>query len=86
VIKFSAPFPVVKQKHVSGNTVVSSKPQIRNKDDRNFSPKMTFFRTLKPFREFGMFVNPFGRTKPPNKKGCNLNGLEDEGGEYSINQ
>jgi len=54
VIKFSAPFPVVKQKHVSGNTLVSSYPKIWNKDDKNFTPKMTFFQMLKFFFESGM--------------------------------
>jgi len=54
VIKFSAPFPLVKQKHVSGNTLVTSYPKIRNKDDKNFTPKMTFFQTLEIFFESWM--------------------------------
>jgi len=54
VIKFSAPFPVVKQKHVSGNTLVSSYPKTLNKDDKNFTPKMPFFRMLEIFFESGM--------------------------------
>jgi len=51
VISFSAPFSVVKQKHgtARGNTLVNSYLKIRNKDDRNFTPKMTFFRTLEIF-------------------------------------
>ena len=40
---------MVKQKHVSGNAVVDSYPKIRNMDDRNFTPKMTFFRTFEIF-------------------------------------
>ena len=78
VIKFSAPFAVVKQYHVAGNTVVNSYLKIWNKDDGDFAPEMTFFRTLKIFRELGCIVNPFGRTKPANKTICYLNGLEDE--------
>ena len=56
VIKFSAPFPVVTQKHVSGNTLVNSYPKIRNKDDKIFTStlKMTFFHTLEFFFESGM--------------------------------
>jgi len=54
VNNFSAPFPVVKQKQVSGNTLVYSYPKIRNKDDKNFTPKMTFFQTLEIFFESGM--------------------------------
>jgi len=35
MIKFSAPFSVAKQKHVSGNAVIDTYTEIRNKDDRN---------------------------------------------------
>ena len=45
--QFSAPFAVVKQYHIAGNTVVNSCLKIRNNDDRDFAPKMTFVRTLK---------------------------------------
>jgi len=51
VIKFSAPFPVGKQKYVSGNSLVSYYPKIRNKDVKNFTPKMTFFQMLEIFFE-----------------------------------
>jgi len=47
-------FPVVKQKHVSGNTLVNTYSKIRNKDDKNFTPKMTFFQKLEIFFESGM--------------------------------
>jgi len=43
-----------KQYHIAGNTVVNSCHKIRNIDDRDFSPKMTFSRTLKIFRKFEM--------------------------------
>jgi len=49
-----SPFPVVKQKHVTGDTVVISYLKIRNNCERDFTPEMTFFRTLKIFWEFGM--------------------------------
>jgi len=52
--QFSAPLTVVKQYHVAGNTVVNSYLKIWNNDDGDFAPEMTFFRTLKFFREFGM--------------------------------
>ena len=58
--QFSAPFAVVKQYHIAGNTVVKSCLKIRNNDDRDFSPKMTFIRTLKIFREFGMCSKSLG--------------------------
>ena len=47
--QFSAPFAVVKQFHVVRNTVVNFYFKIRNNDDRDFAPKMTFFRKLKIF-------------------------------------
>ena len=43
---------------------------MRNNDDRDFSPKMTFIRTLKIFQEFGMCRNPLVQTEPLDKKGC----------------
>jgi len=58
VIKYSAPFPVVKQKHVSGNTVVNSYFKIRNKDDRNLTLKIIFFRRCKCLESLGCVVNP----------------------------
>ena len=45
---------MVKQKHVLGNTLVSSYPKIRNKDDKNLTPKMSFFQTLEICFESGM--------------------------------
>jgi len=54
VINFSAPFSMVKQKHVAWSTVFRSYLNIRSNDDRDFPPKITFFRTLEIFREFGM--------------------------------
>ena len=58
--QFSAPFAVVKQYHIAGNTVVNSCLKIQNNDDRDFSPKMTFIRKLKILREFGMCSKSFG--------------------------
>jgi len=58
--QFSAPFAVIKQYHVSGNTVVNSYLKIRNNDDMDFAPKMNFFRTLKISRELGMCSKSFG--------------------------
>jgi len=52
--QFSAPFAVVKQYHITGNTEINPRFKIRNNDDREFPQKMTFIRTLKIFREFGM--------------------------------
>jgi len=48
--------------HIAGNTVVNSCLKIRNHDDRDFSPKMTFIR--KRILE-GCVINPLGRTEPP---------------------
>jgi len=74
-INFSAPFPVVKQKHVAGNKVANSYLKIWNNDDRDFTPKMTFFRTLEILWELGCLVNPLGRTKPPKQKSVQLEQL-----------
>ena len=41
VINFPAPFVVVEQKHVAGNTVVHVYIKIQKKDDRDFAPNMT---------------------------------------------
>ena len=76
--QFSAPFAVVRQYDTAGNTVVNSCLNIRNNDDRDFSPKMSFIRTI--FREFGCVVNPLGRTEPPHKKVA----LEQLGGEFMV--
>jgi len=76
VIKFSAPFAVVKQYHVAGNTVVNSYLKIRNNDDRDFAPKMTFFRTLTIFREFGMSSNSLGTNQPTKQKRVQIERLE----------
>ena len=54
-MKFSAPCPVVKQKHDAGNTVFNSYLKIRSNDDRDFIPKMTFLRTFEIFCECGMY-------------------------------
>jgi len=54
VMNFSAPCPVVKQKHDAGNTVFNSYLKIRSNDDRDFIPKMTFLRTFEIFYELGM--------------------------------
>ena len=53
VMKFSAPRPVVTQKHDAGNTVFNS---YQNSEQywQDFTPKMTFFRTFEIFWEFGM--------------------------------
>ena len=48
--------------HIAGNTVINSCLKIRNHDDRDFSPKMTFIR--KRILE-GCVINPLGRTEPP---------------------
>jgi len=61
VIKISAPFPTVKQKHVAGNTVVSSYIKIQNNNDKDFNPKITFDRTLKIFWEFAMCSKSLGK-------------------------
>ena len=58
--QFSAPFAVVKQYHIAGNTVINSCLKIRNNEDRDFPPKMTFIRTLKIFREFGLCSKSLG--------------------------
>ena len=60
--QFSAPFAVVKQYHVAGNTLVNIYLKIRNNDDRDFAPKMTF--------KFGTTKNlPLCTRKPPNLAG-----------------
>jgi len=60
MINVSAPFPMVNQKHVAGNTMVSSYIKIRNNNYKDFTPKMTFDRTLKIFWEFGMCSKSIG--------------------------
>ena len=67
--QFFPPFPVVKQYDIAWNLLINSCHKIRNNDDRDFAPKMTFIRTLKIFREFGMLKNPLGRTEPPGRRG-----------------
>jgi len=69
---------VVKQYTIAGKAVVNSCLQIRENDDRGFSLKINFIRTLKIFPEFGIVGNPLGRTEPPDKDRCNKNGSEDE--------
>jgi len=71
----SAPFVVVKQYHITGNTVVNSCLKIRHNDDRDFSPKMTFIRTLKIFREFGMCNTSLGTNWTPRQKRVQLERL-----------
>jgi len=62
VIKKFAPIPVVKQKHLAGNTVVNSYLKIRNNSDGNFTPKITFFRRWKKFQEIGIVRKSQGTT------------------------
>ena len=71
-------FAVVKQYTIAGKAVVNSCLQIRENDDRGFSLKINFIRTLKIFPEFGIVGNPLGRTEPPDKDRCNKNSSEDE--------
>ena len=75
VIKLSAPFPVARQKHVSGNTLVRSYPKIRSKDEENFTPKMTFFRTLEIFFESGICSKSLLTIKPNKQKRMQLERL-----------
>ena len=68
--EFFAPFAVVKQYHVAGNQWLTPLESQHN-DDMDFAPKMTFFRTLKIFREFGMCNKSLVTNKPTNKQGSN---------------
>jgi len=66
---------VVKQYHIAGNTVINSCLKIRNNDDRDFPPKMTFIRTLKIFREFGLCSKSLGTNWTPRQKRVQLERL-----------
>ena len=48
-MKISAPCLVLKQKHDAVNTVFNSYLKIWSNDERDFTPKMTFFRTIEIF-------------------------------------
>jgi len=76
VDQFSAPFPVVKQYHIAGTTVVNSCLKIRNNHGRDFSLKMTFIRMLKIFWEFGMCSKSLGTNWTPRQKRVQLERLE----------
>jgi len=45
-MKFSAPCPVVKEKHDAGSTVFITYLKILTNDDRDFTPQMTFLRNI----------------------------------------
>jgi len=81
VMNFSAPCPVVKQKHDAGNTVFNTYLKIRSNDDRILLQKWLSFERLKYFENLGCVLEipkSFGQTKPQNKKGWIERGLEDE--------
>ena len=66
---------MLQQYHVAGNTVVNSYLKIGNNDDRDFAPKMTFFRTLTIFREFKMSSNSLGTNQSTKQKRVQLERL-----------
>jgi len=66
---------VVKQYHITGNTVLNSCLKIQNNDDRDFSLEITFICTLKIFREFGMSSKSLGTNLTPRQKKVQLEGL-----------
>jgi len=71
VMKLSAPCPVVKQKHDTGNTAFNTYPKIWSNDDRILLPKWLSFERLKYFENLGCVVKipkSFGRTKGQNRK------------------
>ena len=61
--------------YIAGNTVVYSCLKIRNNDDRDFPPKMTFIRRLEIFREFGMCSKSLGTNWTPRQKRVQLERL-----------
>jgi len=73
--QFPAPFAVVRQYQVARNTLVNTYLKIRNNDDRDFDPKMTFFRTLKIFRELGVCCKSLGTNYPTKQKRVQLERL-----------
>jgi len=68
--QFFAPFTVVNN-HVAGNTVVNSYLEFGTIMTGMFPRKTLSFERCKSFESSGCVVNPFGRTNPLNKKGCN---------------
>jgi len=56
VMKFSAPCPVVKQKHDPTNAVFNSYLKIRSNDDKILLQKCLSFERLKYYENFGCVV------------------------------
>jgi len=82
VINLFAPFPMINQKHVEGNTGCIGFPYLfiwsHIYDGRNcelLNSMMTQICTRNRNRPSSKMQNVLGRTKPPEPKGVNLEGL-----------
>jgi len=68
--QFSAPFAVVKQYHIAGNTLVNSCLKFGTMMTGIFLRKRLSFERSKSFESLRCVVNPLRRTEPPDKKGA----------------